>query len=472
MGIKSSTDNNFGAKKWFGCFLKDANTVDEAMAWSYDIKQLAVNSANNLNMPSSLPDIHVITNPYATSAALVSAVSGAFKYHTYYDDGSNSNTSAMTGGKVEKYGLYAEASAFASSVAATSYYHFPFVPSGDWIHYAKGKKNYGLAGSSTFERWTYGEEDSDISVLVPNFSATSGNPHMFATSAQAYPANGSMHGAHWVDNYPRFQASNSEDKKCICCFAWSIEGLGSVSVKSCRYPGRKSQFWLTINLSVTIDMAGRTGCDDECATARKGVDWPKDATGSSKATPHATGGATITTKKNHRNNAYKFKLHSVGESQVDLDHLDCERPKGNDNVYVRAHAFLGTDTSATPATPYTSPEYNPCKSKSGNKKCTLGFTWDALIGTGEYSDGAMNGHELKIACGMEEPYASWGNEKDTDTEIMTAIGSTNRSRMFVEGAVEAAVDGLFGAAGPGHDFGNSWKGLAVEMSEVDCSRQR
>ena len=469
MSIKAGANNNFGSLKWFGCFVKDANVIDEAMAWSYDVKQLAVDSANNLNMPSSLPDIHVITNPYATSAALVSAVSGAFKYHTYYKDGSDLDPSAMTSGEVVEYGLYAEASSFASSVASTSYYHFPFVPSGDWLHYAKGKTNYGLAGSSTFERWGL-DSGETTSKLVDSFSSVSGNPHMFATSAEAFPTS-SLDGAYWIDNFPRFQASNSEDKYCKCCLAWSFKGRGSVSINNITYKNQKRQFWMRINISVRVKMHARTGCDDECETAKNHCDWPDTATGSSKSIPHAAGGVTITTPKDTKGRSYGIKLHSVGESQVDLKHLDCERPKKGDNVYIRAFSFLGTDTSATPATPYTDPAYNPCKSKNGDKDDTLGFSYEALIGTGAKSAGAMDAHGLKLACGMQEPEASWGNSKATDEQIMEAIGSTDTSRMFVEGACEAAIDALFAGVGPGNSV-NRWKGMAAELALMDCSQQR
>ena len=221
MGIKSADSNWFGTHKWFGCFLKDANALDKHTVWNYDVKQFPVDTDGHLMTTSSGPDLRVITSPYATSAAVVSAVSGAFKYYTHYDDGSNLDLSAMTTGEVLQYNLYVEASAITSSIASTEYYHFPYVPSGDWLHYAKGKTNYGLAGSSIFNSWDYAAIGD--SPVLPLFSATSARPHVYMASAEV---NGTRHGSNWKDNYPRNpdeQLNNPAHIECRCCEGWKVK---------------------------------------------------------------------------------------------------------------------------------------------------------------------------------------------------------------------------------------------------------
>lgn len=450
MSIKAGANNNFGSLKWFGCFVKDENLIDEAVAWSYDVKQLAVNAAGHLNMPSSLPDIQVITNPYATSAALVSAVSGAFKYHTYYDDGTNGDVSAMISGEVDKYGLYAEASAFASSVAATSYYHFPFVPSGDWLHYAKGKTNYRLAASSTFERWTSNSGEVN-SVVLPDFSATSGNPHFFATSAEAFQASSSEHGVNWVDNFPRTLASNSAatEQECKCCFAWKMHSKagGALSVgKRTIGNDAKPQYWLKLNITVNLKMARYIGCDDECAQAQKRVGMaagsPSTGVG---GPPTVDGGATASSKPGASRSKVSFS--NQDSELTKLPHLNCgggSSQSPGQPVDVRQTKYLDyNDTSSTGMTPYEV-EGN-CYGSGTYSNQTRSVDNEAIMGGSTSAGPKMGLKELMSKCGMTSTQINHPVYKPLTTKnAMKNIMHHDNSRGTVEGLVDAAVQSALG----------------------------
>ena len=448
MSIKAGANNNFGALKWFGCFVKDENLLDEAMAWSYDVKQLAVNAAGHLNMPSSLPDIQVITNPYNTSAALVSAVSGAFKYQTYYDDGTNGDVSAVLSGDVDKYGLYAEASAFASSVAATSYYHFPFVPSGDWLHYAKGKTNYRLAASSTFERWTSNSGEVN-SVVLPDFSATSGNPHFFATSAEAFQASSSEHGVNWVDNFPRTLDSNSAatEQECKCCLAWKIssKGGGVLSVGKRTFTGHSTQYWLKLNISVSMDMARRIGCDDPCGEAMKAVGITGVSTPGAGGPPTATGGASTSSKPGASISRVSF---SNSNSEVTkLPHLNCgggSSQSPGQPINARQSKYLNyTDTSSTGMTPYETA--GNCYGDSKDSDKSGGLSSEAIMGGSTSAGPMMSAQELMSKCGMTKEqinYPVYGTSKTKG--VMQNIMHHPESRTAVEGIVDAAIQSAIG----------------------------
>ena len=227
MGIKSANNNWFGTRKWFGCILKDQNSIDKHTTWSYDVKQFPVDTDGHLNSASATGDVMVLTNPYATSAAVVAAVSGVFKYHTHYDDGSGRDLSAMSSGRVVKVTMYAEASAMTSSIPSTKYINFPYIASGDWLHYAKGKTNYGLAGSSVFDAWGYDSEVLAEGQSGTAFSSTPAHPTMFMASSRVTSSD-SNHGVNWIDNYPRLKSSPNQNgesmpQECFCCWGWRVE---------------------------------------------------------------------------------------------------------------------------------------------------------------------------------------------------------------------------------------------------------
>ena len=404
MGIKSADNNWFEGYKWFGCFLKDTNAVDNHTAWSYDIKQLPVTVSGHLDMPSSLGAIRVVTNPYATSAAAVAAVSGVFKYHTHYDDG---ETSALRATKVT---MYAEASAMTSSVASTKYFHFPYVPSGDWLHYAKGKTNYGLAGSSIFEGWHYeAEEVYADSKRLNTFSSTLAQPHLLMASGKS-DSSGSNHGVNWVDNYPRGKVSSSQGAapggyECKCCHGWSLHlsNGANISVKT-----NEEGSYLHLNAHLRVAAADKTGCGAEPLAAintylKRGEqpDHLRATLGANSTSPSPTafaggfGGMGLST--NHRGIS---EVQDTSDSpsfdiQMAIIHSECREEDGEcDKDYVS----------------YATPQTNPGTSPPPSMLC-FGFLHKYTFRVGLYDTGSTT-----MGARLTEPQKMQGLRKDLKLE--------------------------------------------------------
>ena len=229
MAIKSSAVNYFGTQKWFGVFTKDVNLLDNTSDWYYDIKQLPVTAANNLNMPSSLPDIKVVTNPYDTSTALVSAFSGLLSEHIEYQYPGVSASEYISGH------TYLAASSLCSSVPASHYLTVPYVYSGDYLTYSKGWTEYKRNNVSVFEHWNPQEAPLDAEE-AHLFSSTSSTTY-FYNRVTVPNAAASANGANWAYRFPHSsnRSNLTGDESCDCSDGWSFRGIFTIKLETHIY---------------------------------------------------------------------------------------------------------------------------------------------------------------------------------------------------------------------------------------------
>jgi len=273
MVIKSADANWLTGYKWFGCFVKENNLLKDQTCWYYDVKQLPVDSGNNLKMEHELPSIHVITNPFNTSALAASAVSSGFKEYVEYED------EDVSGGLPEAGHLYIETSTagFWSAGSGGGYMVFPWVNVSSRETYAKGFSHYKATDIDEFDSWDI-EASKGMVQESSAFSAGASSAYYFnprpasgcsGAGAKTDPPQGFIYNFPHSNGRHDRSTDSSGDPVCTCCDGWSLEWKGRLVFQSHLYrvpgPSRTPVRYFCIYLhteSCKFRVAYKYGCDE------------------------------------------------------------------------------------------------------------------------------------------------------------------------------------------------------------------